>query len=167
MLFRFLGYALRFNRRSLLKEWPTVRKGTAIPHGMRRAAKPFYSRRTDCSLLTAYFLYKLFINLLLHFYADWRKLVLMRHVERRVATGGWEAFAAAFSFICGIMATLFGLLLNVITWILGSELHPWLRRLSTALFVLTIPLLIFAGYCLDWMERKLNAHPKKLSHYPS
>jgi hypothetical protein len=75
----------------------------------------------------------------------------------------WEAFAAAASFVGGILATLFGVLLTVITWILGVGLHPWLRWVSTALFVLTIPLLIFAGYCLDWMERKLTTHHKKNS----
>jgi len=64
------------------------------------------------------------------------------------------------------MATLLGILLNAITWILGTELHPWFRRLSTALFVLTIPLLIFSGYCLDWMERKLNTSPKKTFSLP-
>jgi hypothetical protein len=81
----------------------------------------------------------------------------------KVAPGSWEALAAAVSFAGGIMATLFGILLNVITWILGAELHPWLRRSSTILFVLTIPLLIFSGYCLDWMERKLKTYPKKNS----
>jgi hypothetical protein len=84
----------------------------------------------------------------------------------KVAPGSWEALAAALSFAGGIMATLFGLLLNVITWILGTDLHPWFRRLSTALFVLAIPLLIFSGYCLDWMERKLNTYPKKTFSLP-
>jgi hypothetical protein len=85
----------------------------------------------------------------------------MQQEQPKVAAGSWEALAAALSFVGGIMATLFGILLNVITWILGTELHPWLRRVSTALFVLTIPLLIFAGYCLDWMERKLKTNPPK------
>jgi uncharacterized membrane protein YukC len=40
------------------------------------------------------------------------------------------------------------------TWILGGEAHPWIRWFGTGLLILTIPLLIFAGYCLDWMEGK-------------
>lgn len=88
--------------------------------------------------------------------------LLMQQEKANSTPVGWEAFAAAVSFVGGILATLFGILLNVITWIVGAELHPWLRGISTALFVLTIPLLIFAGYCLDWMERKLASHPKKI-----
>jgi hypothetical protein len=91
---------------------------------------------------------------------------LVQREQPKVTPGSWEALAAAFSFVGGIMATLFGILINVIAWVLGTELHPWLRRISTALFVLTIPLLIFAGYCLDWMEHKLNSHPKKTFSLP-
>jgi hypothetical protein len=84
--------------------------------------------------------------------------------QAKSAPLSWEAFAAVISFFGGILATVFAVLLTVITWILGVGLHPWLRWVSTALFVLTIPLLIFAGYCLDWMERKLTTRPRKHSH---
>lgn len=69
----------------------------------------------------------------------------------------WEAIGAIFGLTAGISAALFGGLLTASTWFLGAELHPWLRWLGTALMVSTIPLIIFAGYCLDWMERE----PKK------
>src|SRR6266516_8068829 len=68
----------------------------------------------------------------------------------------WEATGAVFSFVGGILAALFGGLLTASTWILGAEVHPWLRALGTALMISTIPLLIFAGCCLDWMERDRN-----------
>lgn len=74
--------------------------------------------------------------------------------ERKIRAWGWEAIAAILSFFGGILAALFGSLLTASTWVLGIELHPWLRASGTGLLVLTIPLLIFAGYCLDWMERK-------------
>lgn len=59
----------------------------------------------------------------------------------------------------GILAGLVGGLLAAINWIVGAEQHPIARAVSTALLVATIPLLIFAGYCLDWMERDLNEEP--------
>ena len=56
----------------------------------------------------------------------------------------------------GIIAALIGSVLTVSTWILGAAPHPWLRGLGTAFLILTIPLLIVSGYCLDWMERDRN-----------
>jgi hypothetical protein len=54
-------------------------------------------------------------------------------------------------------AALLGSVLTASTWILGAEAHPWVRGLGTALLILTIPLLILAGYCMDWAEQE----PKK------
>lgn len=79
---------------------------------------------------------------------------MRRIIKRDVWT--WEATGAIFSFAGGILAAFLGSLLTASTWILGTELHPWLRNLGTALLVSTIPLLIFAGCCLDWMERDRN-----------
>ena len=64
-----------------------------------------------------------------------------------------EATGAALCFGGGVLAGLVGGLLTASTWILGAEQHPWVRGMGTALLVATIPLLISAGYCLDWMER--------------
>lgn len=65
----------------------------------------------------------------------------------------WEAIGAVFCFSGGIGAALIGSIVTAITWILGAQLHPWLHSLGTALLIVTIPLLIFSGYCLDWVER--------------
>ncbi len=65
----------------------------------------------------------------------------------------WEATGAFFCFTSGIGAALFGSILTAATWITGAQLHPWLHGLGTTLLIVTIPLLIFSGYCLDWMER--------------
>ena len=54
-------------------------------------------------------------------------------------------------------AALLGSVLTATTWILGAAAHPWVHGLGTALLILTIPLLILAGYCMDWAERE----PKK------
>jgi hypothetical protein len=63
-----------------------------------------------------------------------------------------EATGAVLCFGGGLLAGLVGSLLTASTWILGAEQHPWVRGLGTALLIATIPLLIAAGYCLDWIE---------------
>ena len=65
----------------------------------------------------------------------------------------WEAVSAVCFFSGGIGAALVGSVLTAATWILGAPLHPWVRGLGTALLIATIPLLILAGYCMDWAER--------------
>jgi hypothetical protein len=68
------------------------------------------------------------------------------------AAWSWEATCAFCCFVGGIGAALLGSTLTAITWVLGTQLHPWLRGSGTALLIITIPLLIFSGYCMDWME---------------
>ncbi|HUS10169.1 MAG TPA: hypothetical protein VMZ30_06860 [Pyrinomonadaceae bacterium] len=70
------------------------------------------------------------------------------------AVWSWEVMAAVCCFGGGIGAALLGSVLTASTWILGAEMHPWVRGLGTALLILTIPLLILAGYCMDWAERE-------------
>ena len=65
----------------------------------------------------------------------------------------WEAAGAVCCFTGGIGAALVGSVLTAASWILGAQLHPWLHGLGAVLLIVTIPLLIFAGYCLDWEER--------------
>ncbi len=69
----------------------------------------------------------------------------------------WEVTAAICCFVGGMGAALLGSVLTASTWILGAEAHPLVRGLGTALLILTIPLLILAGYCMDWAEQE----PKK------
>jgi hypothetical protein len=76
------------------------------------------------------------------------------------AVWSWEATSAICCFAGGIGAALLGSVLTASTWILGAEAHPWIRGLGTALLILTIPLLILTGYCMDWAERE----PKKSRH---
>ena len=68
----------------------------------------------------------------------------------------WEVTGAVCCFAGGIAAALVGSVLTPISWILGAQLHQWLHGLGTAFLIVTIPLLIFSGYCLDWMERDQN-----------
>jgi membrane protein DedA with SNARE-associated domain len=68
----------------------------------------------------------------------------------------WEATGAFCCFSGGMAAALFGTVFTATAWMLGTQVHPWLHSLGTALLIVTIPLLIFSGYCLDWEERKHN-----------
>ncbi|HAF15898.1 MAG TPA: hypothetical protein DHU55_00595 [Blastocatellia bacterium] len=81
----------------------------------------------------------------------------MKKKRTKHAVWTWEATGAVCSFGGGIVAALIGSVLTASTWILGAEAHPWVRGLGTALLILTIPLLIFSGYCLDWAERHQNS----------
>jgi len=76
----------------------------------------------------------------------------------------WEATTAVCCFVGGIVAALLGSVLTASTWIVGAAAHPWLRGFGTAFLILTIPLLIFSGYCMDWMERDRNS-PKAPAAY--
>lgn len=74
----------------------------------------------------------------------------------------WPATGGALCFAGGILAALVGSLLTASTWILGGQLHPWIRSSGTVLLIITIPLLIFAGYCMDWAEREKSEHGANL-----
>ncbi|MDQ5847219.1 MAG: hypothetical protein M3539_18180 [Acidobacteriota bacterium] len=75
----------------------------------------------------------------------------------------WAATAALCCFAGGIAAGIVGSVLTALTWIVGGEVHPWVRGVGTGLLILTIPLLILAGYCMDWMERKPKNQPEETS----
>ena len=66
----------------------------------------------------------------------------------------WETVGACCCFAGGIGAAIVGSILTATTWFIGAELHPWLHGLGTGLLIETIPLLIFSGYCLDWLEHE-------------
>ncbi len=87
----------------------------------------------------------------------------MNKQRTKYAVLSWEAIAAVCCFGGGIIAALIGSLLTASTWILGGDLHPWVRGLGTVLLIATIPLLISAGYCMDWMERD-RKNRRRLAH---
>lgn len=70
----------------------------------------------------------------------------------KVTTKRW-AFSAGACLAGGVLAGIFGSLLTSLSWIIGAEVHPWVRAVGTVLLILTIPLLILAGHCLDGLER--------------
>jgi hypothetical protein len=85
------------------------------------------------------------------------------HTQRtKHVVWSWEA-GAFCCFTGGIGTALLGSVLTAITWILGAPQHAWLRGTGTALLIVTIPLLILAGYCMDWAERNPNKSNKRKS----
>jgi len=77
--------------------------------------------------------------------------------QDRVRT--WEAVGGACCFVAGIMAALLGSVLSASAWIVGGEVHAWIYAAGTALLIVAIPLILFAGFCLDWAERKKESVP--------
>ncbi len=75
----------------------------------------------------------------------------------------WDAINAVLCFGGGILAGLIGSLLTSGTWIWGAEVHPWVRRIGTGLLIMTIPLLILAGHCLDRLENREKREAERRS----
>jgi len=77
----------------------------------------------------------------------------MRRVINQKRLRQWEAAGGAFCFLAGIGSALVGSLLTAGVWVVGGAIHPWLHAAGTVLLIAAIPLILFAGYCLDWAER--------------
>jgi hypothetical protein len=84
----------------------------------------------------------------------------MRKVINQNRLRTWEERSGVCCLLAGLLAPLLGSLLTVIEWIVGAPAHPWLHVAGTALFIVAIPLILFAGFCLDWAEQgqKKSAH---------
>ena len=67
----------------------------------------------------------------------------------------WPVCGAGIGLIGCALAPLFGILLTMVGWLEGNNGYgPLLHKLGTVFFLLTIPLLIFGGYCLDVLEKR-------------
>ncbi|HKO60156.1 MAG TPA: hypothetical protein VJV03_03265 [Pyrinomonadaceae bacterium] len=77
----------------------------------------------------------------------------MRELNRK-RVQKWEALAGVCCFVAGILAPLFGMVLLISEWLAGVTLISWLHGVGTALLIAGIPLVLFAGFCLDWAEAK-------------
>lgn len=68
-----------------------------------------------------------------------------------------EATAGVCCLVMGLVAPLLGGLLTGIEWLLGMGQHPWIHVASTSFFIVGIPLILLAGFCLDWAEKAQSA----------
>jgi hypothetical protein len=77
-----------------------------------------------------------------------------------------QALGAVGGLIGGIFSGLFGAGFTAASWLTTNQgVRQWLSTAGTALFFLTIPLLIFGGYCMDWMEKDKPQHRSKVARY--
>jgi hypothetical protein len=78
----------------------------------------------------------------------------MRRILDRKRLHNWEAVCGVACFIAGITGPVLGLLLLAIEWLESTVFHPLLHVAGTVLLVGGIPLILFAGFCLDWAEHQ-------------
>jgi len=65
-----------------------------------------------------------------------------------------------------IFSALFGAGFTVASWLADNQVaRQWLSTIGTALFFLTVPLLIFGGYCMDWVEKDKPQRNSKVVRY--
>ena len=66
----------------------------------------------------------------------------------------------------GIFSALFGAAFTAASWLTRNQgARQWLSTIATALFFLTVPLLIFGGYCMDWIEKDKPQRHSKVVRY--
>ena len=77
-----------------------------------------------------------------------------------------QALGAMGGLIGGIFSALFGAGFTAASWLAANQgARQWLSTVGTTLFFLTVPLLIFGGYCMDWMEKGKPQHHSKVVRY--
>jgi len=66
----------------------------------------------------------------------------------------------------GLFAATSGAVFTVASWFVANEgVRQWLSTAGTVLFFLTIPLIIFGGFCMDWVEKNKSSRGSKLKRY--
>ena len=77
-----------------------------------------------------------------------------------------QALGAVVGLTGGIFSALLGAGLTAASWLAANQgARQWLSTIGTTLFFLTIPLLIFGGYCMDWMEKDKPQRYSKVVRY--
>lgn len=77
----------------------------------------------------------------------------MRKVINQKRVRSLEETAGVWCLLAGLLAPLLAGLLTVSEWILGAAAPPWIHVAGMALWIVAIPLIVFAGFCLDWAEQ--------------
>ncbi len=87
---------------------------------------------------------------------------LETHVTGTRALKQAQVMGALAGLVGGVVAGLFGAVLTSISWfVINAGARHLFSTTGTVLLYLTIPLMIFGGYCLDWMEKDMSRrHPK-------
>jgi hypothetical protein len=66
----------------------------------------------------------------------------------------------------GVFAATFGAMFTAISWFVDNEgARQWLSTAGTVLLFMTIPLIIFGAYCMDWMEKNNPQRDPNVARY--
>jgi len=77
-----------------------------------------------------------------------------------------QFLGAVVGLVGGVSAALLGGFFTAAGWFVANDgSRQWLSTMGTKLLFLTIPLLIFGGYCMDWMEKDTSHRYSKFSRY--
>ena len=73
-----------------------------------------------------------------------------------------QVMGALVGLVGGLVAGFSGAVLTAASWFaINAGARQLFSTAGTVLLFLTIPLMIFGGYCLDWMEKDMpRRHPK-------
>jgi hypothetical protein len=92
--------------------------------------------------------------------------VMKPRITGRRAPTQAQTLGAIVGLVGGAGVAMFGAAFTAVSWFMtNGSARQWLSTTGTALLFLTIPLLMFGGYCLDWMERDKPQHYSKVAHY--
>jgi hypothetical protein len=77
-----------------------------------------------------------------------------------------QVLGAVVGLVGGIFSAFFGGAFTLASWLTRNQgARQWLSTTGTVLFFLTVPLLIFGGYCMDWMEKDKPQRHSKVVRY--
>ena len=77
-----------------------------------------------------------------------------------------QALGAVGGLTGGIFSALFGAGFTAASWLAANHgVRQLLSTIGTALFFLTVPLLIFGAICMDWMEKDKPQRQSKAVRY--
>lgn len=75
-----------------------------------------------------------------------------------------QVLGAAFGLVGGIFSTTTGAVFTVASWFVANDgVRRWLSSAGTVMFLLTIPLIIFGAFCMDWVEKNRTQRGSKIS----
>lgn len=78
-------------------------------------------------------------------------------IENQATQRGWDwcRLGAIIGLSGGIITTVMGSVLTVITWFTATGVgNSYVRTMGTILLIMTIPLLILGAHCLDLAEKQ-------------
>lgn len=88
------------------------------------------------------------------------------HLTIRRPLAKAQALGAVGGLAGGIFSALFGAAFTAASWLAANQgARQWLSTIGTVQLFLTVPLLIFGGYCMDWMEKDKPQRHYKVVRY--